>query len=747
METRNYFAHSKPGTANKNEWQRLSVHLVGVGRYSREFAGVFGAGEWGFIAGLWHDLGKFSDAFQEYLKKSTKADAHESELVKRIDHSTAGAIWAAEKIMILGHLVGYAIAGHHSGLLDGRAVGACQENRLNKSLEPWRHGVESLPRFRSTPPPSIVANALALRGTDKKKAAFKLALFTRMIFSCLVDADSLDTEKFVAPAQNAERFIWPRETLGVLENSLERFIDNFGKSDDQVSRARALVRRECMRRSNDAPGLFSLTVPTGGGKTLSSLAFALAHARKNGLKRVIYIAPFTSIIEQNADVFRRALSEAATELGEDPVLEHHSNMANKENSVASLLAMENWDSPIVVTTAVQFYESLFAAKRGKCRKLHRLTKAVIILDEAQTIPVDYLQPCLETIESLYQDFGSTVLLCTATQPAIKFSKEFKIGLREIQEIIPDPISLYSDLRRVETRIIGTQSDMELIPRLQSERQVLCIVNTRKHAKKLYESLKEEPGTFHLSALMCPEHRSQILRKIRKNLDQNESCRVISTQLIEAGVDIDFPVVFRSMTGLDSLAQAAGRCNREGKMEALGILYVFSPEDCAAEKFVSDRRNSAAQVLALNPDPLQLITVDRYFQLYYWDQKTRWDSKAILDDCVLHNNHDFPFSFGFATIAKKFKLIDDDSCDVIVPFDEKGASLCKELRLPAYVPKRKLLRSLQRYVVKIPRRIWNQHIGHAIELVHERYSVLVSAEIFYHQETGLNLDPEQDFLQV
>jgi CRISPR-associated endonuclease/helicase Cas3 len=427
-----YYAHSHPGKPFA-DWQSLEEHLKNVAEKARTFADAFGAGEWGYLAGLWHDVGKYSNEFQNYLRVKNDIDASiETTPGRGVDHSSAGAHHAARILPILGHILAYAVAGHHSGLLNGRDTGACQEARLNKTVSPWEHGLQFLPAFTELELPTFLRNSLS------KKHAFPVAFFIRMIFSCLVDADFLDTEAFMNPQQASLRRNWPDKVLEQMDNALTEFVRQFNQKDTLVNHQRALVREACLKAAEEDPGLFSLTVPTGGGKTLSSLAFALRHAIKHGMRRIIYVIPLTSIIEQNADVFREALRSISDKLRRDVVLEHHSNLDPEKETTINRLAAENWDAPLIVTTSVQFYESLFANKTSRCRKLHRLGRSVIILDEAQTLPVDYLKPCLGALQELTANYGASIVICTATQPAIEKREGFDIGLKKPFEIILNP---------------------------------------------------------------------------------------------------------------------------------------------------------------------------------------------------------------------------------------------------------------------------------------------------------------------
>jgi CRISPR-associated endonuclease/helicase Cas3 len=701
-----------------------------VAELAAEFAAPFGAAEWGRKAGLWHDLGKYSDAFQAYLASASTDDGHVAEIQSRIDHATAGAQHAASCIEVLGHLLAFVIAGHHSGLLDARSDRASLEKRLAKAIEPYSGAPPELLDAAGISLPAFLSNALS----NRAEAAFTFAFFTRMLFSCLVDADFLATEEFLRRDQSEERPAWPVDVLATIERLLETRVAELGGAADVVDRARADVRAACLEAARREPGLFSLTAPTGGGKTLSSLAFALRHAQKHGLRRIVYVVPFTTIIEQTCQEFRRIVEPLLRDGGADPIVEHHSNFDPSQETTLSRLVTENWDAPLIVTTSVQFFESLFASRTSRCRKLHRLSRSVIILDEAQTLPVDLLQPSLRALQELAENYGSTVVLCTATQPAIDRRPEFPIGLRKVREIVPDRATLYRDLKRVEVKDQGRVTDAELAERLAAADQVLCIVNTRGHARSLFELLGPGEGSFHLSALMCSAHRSQVIAEIRDRLASDRTCRVVSTQLIEAGIDIDFPMVYRSLAGLDSIAQAAGRCNRSGRLPGGGATIVFRSEHDRSERFVSDTAGCAAELLGRYDDLLSLEAVDHYFRLYYWEQKARWDSKGILGEFHLLNDHALPFLFGFDTVGQRFRLN-----EVAVPWGADGRALCEELRDPRREPNRDLLRRIQRYSVRIPSKTWAANIGGALELLRERFAVLVNPEMHYSEQLGICLD--------
>ncbi|HMO50369.1 MAG TPA: CRISPR-associated helicase Cas3' [Kiritimatiellia bacterium] len=690
-------------------WQKLEDHLRQVAELAAAFAKPFGASDWALVSGWWHDLGKYAQAFQNKLLQQDDA-AH-------VDHSTAGAQYAVRSAPVLGNLLAYIIAGHHGGLSDAIAEGACLQKRLKKNVDSWEHGLRQLP-------PLEVPESLPLPSEP-----FATAFFTRMVFSCLVDADFLDTEDFMDPARKRQRVPFP--TIGTLHDRFFQTLENF---DPQlpINRIRAVIRRHCEEKAELPPGFFSLTVPTGGGKTLSALAFALKHTRLHELDRIVYVAPFTSIIEQNAQVFR-------DRLGKDAVLEHHCNTDPQEETAASRLAAENWDASLIVTTSVQFYDSLFSNRPSACRKLHNLARSIIILDEAQTLPVHYLKPCLAALKELVARYGCSVLLCTATQPAILKRNDFDIGLESVREIMDDPPGLYQSLKRVRVQNLGRKSDEELVACLAGHERVLCIVNTTGHAQKLFERLGRSNTHFHLSARMCPAHRAAKLQELRARLDDNQPCKLVSTQVVEAGVDIDFPVVYRSMAGLDSIAQAAGRCNRNGRLE-YGEVFLFQSEHTRSEQYFRDTAQCAEQVMALYSDPLDLSANEHFFRLYYWNRVSQWDARHILDN-FRFGDRKMPFVFGFEKTAHDFHLIDDAAtCGVIVPWGDEGRILCERLwAMPE--PGRDDLRVAQRYIVQVRKNVWDRYVVRDIKLVYDNLGILVSPETHYSEETGLNLEAE------
>ncbi len=692
------------------------------------------AREWGYLAGLWHDLGKFSPAWQRYL--SSKSDVHRGEIELRVDHSTAGAQHAVESGNITGHLLAYCIAGHHSGLLDAISPDACLQKRLEKEIADFESASENgLERSIPQLPPSIAKNV---------REPSVPALFTRMLFSALVDADFLATEAFVAPERRQLRPTRDAALLRKMLELLEVNVGTFPAPQNAVDRARSEICDNCRTAAGSAPGLFSLTVPTGGGKTLSSLVFALRHAIRHGQQRVIYVVPFTSIIEQNAAVFEDVFKPLLASGVDLVVLQHHSNLSPQKETDQTRLAAENWDAPLIVTTAVQFYESLHASRTSSCRKLHNIANSVVILDEAQCLPVEYLRPCLDVLRELAAHYHATVLLCTATPPAIHRSEDFPIGLEGVREIVPNPPRLYETLRRVSTIDRGTLNDAAIAEEVAKCDQVLVVVNTRAHAQALFRLLPESPCNFHLSALMCPAHRQQTLQIVRQRLKAGELVRLISTQLIEAGVDIDFPRAYRALAGIDSIAQSAGRCNRNGRLTK-GELHVFRSEHQRAEAYFRETAQIAQQVLSLHEDALGLPSVELFFRLYYQQHNpphgSRWDTKQICDDYRLNQDRRLPFLFQYRTVAGKFRFIENEQVPVFIPFDETAKTLLANLRNESIPLNRALLRGLQRYTVQIYRPKFARNRVQFEAVRDDQFHILICPEMHYFSRFGLSLDSD------
>lgn len=681
----------------------LDEHLEGTAQRASQFAAEFGCAGWGYVAGLWHDLGKYSPDFQRKIRAAAGQDAH-LEAKARVDHSTAGALHAVDRLGPLGRILAYVAAGHHAGLPDWAADetgGAALEVRLRNTalLETAKSGGV---------PAEILQNPFP---AEKPPPGADPAFWVRMLFSCVVDADFLDTEAFFEPEKAALRGRYPQG-----RELLDAFTAYMHKKQKEargtvVNRIRADVFRQCDARAVDPPGIFTLTVPTGGGKTLSSMAFALRHAAQRGNRRILYVIPYTSIIEQTADQFRRIFGDA--------VIEHHSNLDvadEAKETPRSRLACENWDAPIVVTTSVQFFESLFASRTSRCRKLHNIVGSVVVLDEVQLLPPEFLTPILSVLKELVTHYGVTLLLSTATQPALgehRASNFHFDGLPNTREIVENPTRLHEKLKRVDimvpTSLTEPRSWEDVAEALQEHDSVLCIVNRRDDARTLWELMPE--GAFHLSALMCGAHRSKTIGEIKERLKAGLPTRVVSTQLVEAGVDVDFPVVYRAMAGLDSIAQAAGRCNREGLLDR-GTVVIFVPPSKTPAGVLRQAEGLGRQLLAEGvSDPLAPERFERFFRELYWMQGDRLDKHRILEEL-----RDSECRFAFRTAARKMRLIDESAYAPVVVLYGKGAKLAGLLE--SQEPERWLLRRLQRYVVNLPRRVHRRLVeDSAIREVH------------------------------
>lgn len=700
------------------DWELLETHLHAVARVAERYASAFDAAAWGNVLGHSHDLGKASAEFQAKLhaanpREAQDAGVEESAAVQRVDHSTYGARYVAEHAgPIVGELLAYCIAGHHAGLPNGRvSADASSGSTLEARLDPAR---TNLPRV-ADPRLSLPALRLPFQPA-KDEWAFALAFFTRMLFSCLIDADRSCTEAFCDEAKALERR-FERPSIAALRERLEAFLVDLqsvavatdahqATRPNLVNRMRRSVLEQCLSAAALERGFFSLQVPTGGGKTLASLAFALRHAERWGGRRVVVVIPFTSIIEQTADVYRRALGPFA----ETAMVEHHSNLQPTRDTRANQMGTENWDAPLVVTTNVQLFESMFSAATTPCRKLHRLAGSIIILDEAQTLPVDLLAPTLAALRELVAHYGCTVVLCTATQPALERREEFPLGLTGVRPIIADTAGLYAALKRVEVRDAGRLSDDALVERLASQDRVLAIVNTRPHAARIFARLRRAvggEGCFHLSTLMCGAHRRAVLARVREAARVGP-CRVVSTQLIEAGVDLDLPVVYRAEAGFDSIAQAAGRCNREGRLPGLGVTHVFQAEQPPPPGYLRDTAQTAQELFPkFGEDPLAPAAIEAYFRQHYWKSSDLFDKHRVLPLTTMQG---VQTRFQFREIAERYKIIRDEQFPILIPYGHEGKNLLDALQSHAlpFVSHRQL----QPYLVSVPR-----HTLHVLEQEH------------------------------
>ena len=646
--------------------QSVKEHLQGTAELAGNFAGRFGKEDWGYCCGMLHDIGKYSKEFQRKIQEDTN---------ERVDHSTAGAKICNEKGGYYW-ILSYCIAGHHAGLPDygNTAISGSLCGRCNKKICDFERYKEEIQI------PEIHTEPIAMDKT--KNLDFSLSVFIRMIYSCLVDADYLDTESFM---KNGNTGRTSGEKMKDLLQKLEEHISAWMSNTEMetINGRRTEILRHCIEMGQQKKGIYRLTVPTGGGKTIASLAFALNHAVANDMDRIIYVIPYTSIIEQNAQVFRGFL-------GEENVLENHCNVEYKDSEelYPMQLASENWDKPVVVTTNVQFFESLFGNKSSKCRKIHNIANSVIILDEAQMLPMDYLNPCVSMLQELVDNYRSSIVMCTATQPVIE---SFFTSKDKIVELCPRVEEQFQFFKRVTYQKLGMISKNELIGRMTNERNALCIVNRKKLAQELYKEIKAD-GVYHLSTSMYPKHRKRVLQVIRDRLSKDEKCVVISTSLVEAGVDLDFESVYRQIAGVDSMIQAAGRCNRNGKkaVEASNV-YLFDFED---EKKILNQKlqiETAESVLQDYEEVDDLAGITDYFKRLYHYRGASLDKKNIMGEFK-------KIQCNFAKVGKEFKLIEQNTRMIFISKEPEAEELLNELKIKGASKER--MRKAGQYCVQI-----------------------------------------------
>ncbi|MFZ5731681.1 MAG: CRISPR-associated endonuclease Cas3'' [Pseudomonadota bacterium] len=738
-----YYAHSTNDESRAN-WQLLLEHLVDTADLAEKFGQRIGIAKAARLAGLLHDLGKYTPEFQARLDGAEE----------RVDHSTAGAAIARRLASaaksddkLVAELIAYAIAGHHAGLPDkqGETFSTLSERLKGFSdaaLDPaWKSQIapdlaDLLPAFNWEP-------------KDRRKTAFQIAFLGRMIFSCLVDADFKDTERFYARIEKREvDREWPalQSILPSLIEAFDRHMNEKRNAETTVNRLRSEILDDVRTRASDAPGLFTLTVPTGGGKTLASLGFALDHARTHGHERIIYAIPFTAIIDQTAAVFRNVL-------GDDIVLEHHSAIESGKYDPRNLptgkdkikLAMEDWAAPVIVTTNVQLFESLFAARTSRSRKLHNIANSVIILDEAQTLPRPLLVPCVQVLDELARNYGCTIVLCTATQPALdarNFAAGHPAALPLVgRELAPDPARLSEQLERVTIARGGDMDDAMLVDALAGAEQALVIVNTRKHALTLYRAAQAAglDGLVHLTTRQCAAHRRDILERVRRMLKDKAPCRLIATSLVEAGVDLDFPKGWRAEAGLDQIAQAAGRINREGQRPLHeSVLTVFQAPDNPPPTEIKGLSGDMARVANKHEKLLSPAAIEDFFREVYWRFDAKGlDAKAILDDFRIGSGET---DFSYRKVAEKFRMIESGMLPVIIPRDDKARAAIAKLGIDA-ISSGAIARELQTYLVQVPpqaraRLIECGHVTFSEErLRRDQFAVLMTKGL-YQEDVGL-----------
>lgn len=742
-------AHST-STTDRSDWETLFAHSGAVARAARENAGIF-APELGEITGWLHDLGKMKPRFQRRLSDPSVVEPHSAEGARHICERQPHPLSAVLAQVILGH---------HAGLPDGGGTGRLLRARLEEA--------EKLDPPEDWPVPRITTAPRPMAGMKSKDPHlnYALAFLGRMVFSALVDADRSETRAFYDRIEKRGEPAAEPVDLTVLRDRLDAHMAR-QKRDGPVNDLRRHVHSHARAQAENSPGLFSLTVPTGGGKTLTALGFALDHAIRHGLKRVIFVIPYTSVVEQTAEVFREVLDDPEGRL----VLEHHSAFdwedVRGDDELASLrTAAERWDRPVIVTTAVQFLESLHAARPARCRKLHRLAEAVVILDEAQTLPRHLLRPSLAAIKELARGYRSSVVFCTATQPALLKNDRDGFphpegldaeGPWALRELAPDPRHLYESLRRVRVEFVGRLDNAALAAELAAPSGGLAILNNRRHARALYEAIRDLPGACHLSTNMTARHRRAVLGRVRARLEAGEPVRLVSTSLIEAGVDISFPVVFRALAGVDSIAQAAGRCNRNAELTGLGRVVVFDPEPGDNNEFapppeLRQLADAARQVLLRHPaDPLSLDAVRDYFRQVYWNGAHAMDAGKvegkvfeILSAIAAAGSQGMPYD----SIARAFQMIPEGAQPVVMLGGDWGLPEDERDELEFIASAGAIARRLQSYQVQVPDRSRRKMLAAGVltplrPAEFGEQFLLLNQPALYDPQTGLRWDDYGD----
>ncbi len=809
-----YVAHQRE---KDGEIQTVAQHLLGVAKISKVAASKLGLAEAGELMGLLHDLGKYSKEFQDYINSALgNIDPDEDDYVDakgkkgKVDHSTAGAqaIWdvlssQGQAQSITAQILALCIVSHHSGLID------CLESnsqtpawdkfshRMCKS-EDRAHLQEVLSvmdeairqRFQqlitsSSLHESVIAMLINIGKQNKGSAltaSFKQGLLVRLLFSCLIDADRVDTADFENPVAAQKRLNGCYAGFDKLIARLETKLASF-TADTDVNKIRQQISEHCLQRAVSKPSIFTLSVPTGGGKTLASLRFALNHAKMHGLERIIYIIPFTSIIDQNAEETRKILEPQGSGDEGNIVLEHHSNLTPEEQTWKTKILSENWDAPVVYTTMVQFLETLFGSGTRGARRMHQLSKSVLIFDEIQTLPINCVHLFNNAIHFLVDHCGSSVVLCTATQPLLNEvdPKKGRIELAPDSEMMPEVKELFADLRRVE--VIDQQkpsgwsfdevADLA-VTECSEMGSCLVIVNTKNAAKEVFIRCKElaDIPVFHLSTSMCPAHRKEILDEVRSLLSSEKSLLCISTQLIEAGVDVDFGAVIRFTAGLDSIAQAAGRCNRNGKRRNAdgslkkGRVSIVNPADENLDMLPSIKEGKQVTERLLgefkenperfdNGDLIGPTAMQWYFRYYFFERQAEmtypvksigWDDNLL---GLLSSNEKLVQNFArskktkpaiffkqsFMTAAKAFKAIDAPTRGIVVPYGERGKEIRNLLCSQCAADKQfGLLREAQQYTVNVFPHVLSALVEeNAIHHVQEGVDILYLMKPEYYSE--------------
>lgn len=809
--------------ASDKQWQTLDSHLLGVAKLASRFAAKLELATYGELLGLLHDFGKYSHEFQAYLKSATGAFNQDEDeewvdsdsLRGKVDHSTAGAQLLWQELskqgplgQIVGQILALCVASHHSGLINcltadinstgedaftKRTNKADSRTHLNEALDKADESILSNARDLLARPEMLTAMQMAIgkivrfapdRNDKGIVAQQQIGLLVRLLFSCLIDADRIDTADFESPKQAGLLMLGSHSDWEILIGHLEKHLASL-QPKHRIDHLRQDISRHCLNGASRKKGIYTLTVPTGGGKTLASLRFAMHHAKKHDMDRVIYVIPFTSIIDQNAEVVRGILEPEGVAPG-SVVLEHHSNLTPEKQTWRGKILSENWDAPVIYTTSVQFLETLFGAGTRGARRMHQLANTVVIFDEIQTLPVNCVHLFNNAINFLADQCGSTIVLCTATQPLLDKVDANKGAIRipDGNELMPDVKKLFDDLRRVEIqnrRKPGgwTMDEVAALAIVEIERISSCliIVNTKNAAQTLYRICKEQASirVCHLSTNMCPAHRKSILTEVRQRLERLEPTLCVSTQLIEAGVDVDFGAVIRFTAGLDSIAQAAGRCNRNGIRE-IGSVHVVNPQNENLSMLPDIRigRDRAERVLDDYEENPERFANNRigpeamawYYQNYFFARAGDMDY-PVSDRTLGHNdtllnllsvNSQATAEYGrtkgqapniylrqsFMAAAKAFKAIDSPTRGIIVPHGETGRAIITAL-CAAYMPDKEfdLLRRAQQFSVNVfPQTLERLTKAGAVQEILEGTGILFLADSrYYNPEFGLSEKPD------
>lgn len=719
----------------RGEWQLhfLEEHLREVAKLSEQFSSKFGAGSFGYLIGLWHDLGKYKAEFQERIgiKSGYDEEAHlEGKTARSVKHAVSGAIYSLGKFRksdIIKKYISLPILCHHSGL---KNFGVDVDTQIDDEKE-----VKLFLNAKPNIPKEILEG---IKPQQMTKSFSDATVLIRMLFSALIDSDRLDTEKFMSPEKFKERYS-EKIDIGNLNDKLDKhLLDKQNNSEPtKVNLLRKRILKEVESKADLKAGFYTLTVPTGGGKTLTSLSFALKHCLANTMERVIYAVPYLSIIEQTANIFKDIL-------GESPVLEHHSSIdvSKEKENYRNRLLTENWNHPLIVTTNVQLFESLFSSKTSKIRKLHNLTNSVIILDEAQMIPPDFLQPIVKALKELVKFYNVTIVLCTATQPTLSSINSMNFtfdGIDNALELAPNPEELFENLKRVKVHKPEENklSFDDVAEKMKNFNQVLSIVNRKDDAIGIFNKLSG--NKYHLTTNLCGEHRRDVLKKVKNHLQNKDSVYLVCTQLIEAGVDIDFPVVFRAMTGLDSIAQAAGRCNREGKLknennqEILGEVFLFHPEKKSPPGHLQQTEDAGRACVNDFEELVHPDSFKQYFNELFWVKGERGLDK--------HDIKELKRNLYFEEINEKFKLINEDSKPVIVPYND-GKKIISELQRSTGKNESidyKMIRNAQRFIVNVRMEKYNKFLSAGIIKEIQDTIAILEYEKYYDEFLGLMED--------